>query len=858
MKKHLWLSTAVLLILIMLLTGCGAVGFEEEKVAKEPINRDEWPTPIPAKAAASPTPFPKIKLPPTATPTPRPAVDNEQSTQVSPPAANTPAVAADMSSYIKAITEQFGILDSLPPVAAAFVTKDNTTIRQGPGESYGAVSTVESAELAGVLGQNPGGDWLYIITISAQQGWVPTEAMRVTGSLAEAPVLPPNPIEAALARAISAAGGGSSPASNSGPTQQSVAVADLKPVATAKVSSTSLNLRQRPGAEFKLLDTLPQGEEVSILALNRDQRWALVETAAQKQGWVSLDFLDVAGSLAGAPQVQTLTPDQTDQLAPMVALSGAPAVTASASRPAATTASSGAVPVSTQGNRPPESGSALTPVTTAKVNIKVDLRRGPGQEFGAVDTLTVDEPVTILARDESGDWAAVQATRSRLGWVPLTTLNLEGPVTSASQVVTAWVTSNEVDVKQGPGIFYQSAGKLAINDMVSVLATNPGRNWVLIQTVAGGLGWIQPRLLANFSTSLENLPQVESTPVVAEKPAVPQQAVVDLSDRGPGKMVLQLSSGGDIMVINPDGTGLRKLTQGIDPALSPDGQTVAFTRWQGETGSVWLVDIDGTNERQILGFTKQAKGPTWSPDGSQIAINYQQGGRLDSKDQCQKLAGGGVRPPGNASNVRFKLEPDSDGELVPSLCWTLPPDPFWNLRVINVADGSFDDLDGGTYAFRPTWDPANSWRLVSDGGRGLVEVDVNRNYNQAITDNTNDGSPVFSPDGRYLVVTAGHPGGGQGYDIYRLNADGSGRVRLTQTPLWETVQPEEKKPWNNVAPVWSPDASQIAFLTDRTERWEIWVMNLDGSGQRPLFSDEINDQLDVTYNFVDERVLSWQ
>jgi TolB protein len=178
--------------------------------------------------------------------------------------------------------------------------------------------------------------------------------------------------------------------------------------------------------------------------------------------------------------------------------------------------------------------------------------------------------------------------------------------------------------------------------------------------------------------------------------------------------------------------------------------------------------------------------------------------------------------------------------------------------VVNLADGSFKDVDGGTYAFRPAWDPAQAWRIISDGGRGLLELDINRDYRQKITDEINDGSPVFSPDGRYLAVTMGQQGGGPGYDIYRLNANGTGRVRLTQTPLWETALPGNDKLWNNVASAWSPDGSQIVFLTDRTGRWEIWLMNADGSDQHPLFSDEINDQLQITYNFVDERVLSWR
>ncbi len=320
------------------------------------------------------------------------------------------------------------------------------------------------------------------------------------------------------------------------------------------------------------------------------------------------------------------------------------------------------------------------------------------------------------------------------------------------------------------------------------------------------------------------------------------------------------------MVINPDGSGLRRLTSGIDPVLSPDGQTVAFTRWEGESGSLWLINLDGSNERQILGFIKQAKGPDWSPDGSQIVLNYQHEGRLDPKTNCVDVLKN-PRPsiPRNADvpkdkdgDPKVEVRIDEDHNVEAMLCWTVPPDPHWGLKVINLADGKFEDVDGGTYAFRPAWDPVQSWRIVSDGGRGLLAVDLNRNDRQKLTEEINDGSPVFSPDGRYLVVTTGKEGSGAGYNLYRLNADSSRRVQLTQTPLWVTVQPDEAKAWNNVAPAWSPDGSQIIFLTDRTGRWEIWVMNVDGANQQPMFSDEVNAQLQLTYNFVDERVLSWR
>jgi TolB protein len=36
-------------------------------------------------------------------------------------------------------------------------------------------------------------------------------------------------------------------------------------------------------------------------------------------------------------------------------------------------------------------------------------------------------------------------------------------------------------------------------------------------------------------------------------------------------------------------------------------------------------------------------------------------------------------------------------------------------------------------------------------------------------------------------------------------------------------------------PAWSPDSSQIAFVSNRTGRNAIYVMNSDGSNQRLLF-----------------------
>lgn len=726
----------------------------------------------------------------------------------------------------------------LVPVTVALVTGNDVSIRQGPGENYAAVGTVQPGEMAAVFGKDQAGGWLYVLTVSELQGWLPTGTVRALGALEQVPVLPPNPVAARIA--------GPTPAATENPAS---VLAELKTVATAQVNVAGLNVRQGPGASYDRLDTLTRNDRVNILAVNPPRDWALIQMADGRRGWVALSYLTVdQATLAEAPVVKPSILAQAQAVEQAVQ-------PAAVIQPISTGSSPAVIPAS----QPAPGLNNLTSIATAHINTnEVAVRPEPGTGHAPIDTITDNqENIDVLALDPSRQWALVQPAFSHTGWVSLSNLTVQGSLTNAPQAITAWVNSNAIEVRQGPGIYDGVVGKLAINNLVSVLGLDETHSWARVEPVKGdGFGWVPIQFLT-FSEALADIPLAPTPSPAEQQLAAGQPSSSPFSPSRPlsqSKIVFQLASGGDIMVINPDGSGLYRLTHGIDPVLSPDGQTVAFTRWEGETGSLWLIDIDGSNERSILGFTKQAKGPAWSPDGTQIVLNYQHEGRLNKQSECVDLAKKKkARPPRNASDIEVNLKGNT-----PYLCWTIPPDPHWGLRVVNVTDGSFEDLDGGTYAFRPTWDPNQAWRIVDDGGMGLVSVDRNRNVPQPMTGDVEDGSPVFSPDGRYLALTAGQQGGSQGYDIYRLNADGSGRVRLTQTPLWVPVVPGNFKQWNNVSPAWSPDGLQIAFLTDRTGRWEIWVMNVDGSNQHPLFSDEVNNHLQFSYNFVDERVLSWR
>ncbi|MBE7555730.1 MAG: PD40 domain-containing protein [Anaerolineales bacterium] len=631
--------------------------------------------------------------------------------------------------------------------------------------------------------------------------------------------------------------------------------------AQARVNSVALNVRQGPGASYEVMGTVLQGEQVPILAVNPTHDWALVRLSTGGEGWVSLAYLTVDGSLADAP-VREGRRLKIEDSGLKIEDSGRVVAISENSE----------IKDSMQLSSPTPYPLLLTPYPAHIIHQEAAIRPGPGSEYAPIDTLSDDQALLeVLAVDQSREWALVKPQHGRLGWMAVADLAVAGDVKAAPQVVTTWIANNGLILHRGPGIYFDEIGPVPTNSLMLVLGLNEGRSWALVApALGGGQGWL-PLQFITPSVPAAEIPVVEGEEGVAIVNG--QQSMVNRQFLNPNPhLVFQLASGGEIMVINTDGTGLRRLTSGLDPALSPDGQRVAFTRWQGESGSLWTINLDGTQERQILGFTKQAKGPAWSPDGQQIVVNFQHEGRLNSEINCADvLKNPGPAIPWNADvptdrngDPKVKIRVDmKDFDVKAMLCWKLPPDPHWGLRVVNVADGKFEDVDGGTYAFRPTWDPTQPWRIISDGGRGLVEADINQKTSRRLTDEIGDSSPVFSPDGRYLLVTMDQGGG---TDIYRLNAEcgslpegcGSGRVRLTKTPLWVTAMPDKAKPWHNVSPAWSPDGSRIAFLTDRAGRWEVWVINVDGSNAQPLFAEEVNNQLQITYNFVDEHVLSWR
>ncbi|MFE4954786.1 cell wall-binding repeat-containing protein [Streptomyces sp. NPDC056653] len=115
--------------------------------------------------------------------------------------------------------------------------------------------------------------------------------------------------------------------------------------------------------------------------------------------------------------------------------------------------------------------------------------------------------------------------------------------------------------------------------------------------------------------------------------------------------------------------GFTELTDnGDDPAVSPDGTQVAFVREAGGLTRLFVVNVDGTGERQ-LSFSDAAYAPEWSPSGTRIAVTN--GTDEDaSTPRIVDVATGEVTkmplPPGTSSILDIAWQPlrrQSDGRV---------------------------------------------------------------------------------------------------------------------------------------------------------------------------------------------------
>jgi molecular chaperone DnaK (HSP70)/Tol biopolymer transport system component len=87
-----------------------------------------------------------------------------------------------------------------------------------------------------------------------------------------------------------------------------------------------------------------------------------------------------------------------------------------------------------------------------------------------------------------------------------------------------------------------------------------------------------------------------------------------------------------------------------------------------------------------------------------------------------------------------------------------------------------------------------------------------------------ESNPALSPDGRRVAFSVNG-------DLFVMNVDGSGRARMTSTPNLE------------VEPDWSPDGTRIAFTlrAPADNRGHIYVVNANGTNLRSLVATSVDE-----------------
>jgi eukaryotic-like serine/threonine-protein kinase len=318
------------------------------------------------------------------------------------------------------------------------------------------------------------------------------------------------------------------------------------------------------------------------------------------------------------------------------------------------------------------------------------------------------------------------------------------------------------------------------------------------------------------------------------------------------------------------------------PTFSPDGKQVAFS-WEGDridNEDIYVLLVGSDLPHRLTTDAARDVSPAWKPDGSQIAF-----ARIDSTRTAvyvvSPLGGSEQRlvefPPSLSSN-----QPQRTGD--PFLSWS--PDGRW-LVISRVSPETSSSAyliahDGGGRRTLLSASPASDYTAaafspkggalayVESGRIGVVEIDpanpsTFKTPPRILTEFqgyvaglawTADGQELLYGRAPYAAPTPSY--------IWRLPVDGSAgpqRIDLAGVAGFPAVaatgrlafsrrdvnvdmvvleagrdrEPIAASTFNEFDASFSPDGSKIAFSSDRTgEGTEIWIVNRDGSGRRPV------------------------
>jgi Tol biopolymer transport system component len=485
------------------------------------------------------------------------------------------------------------------------------------------------------------------------------------------------------------------------------------------------------------------------------------------------------------------------------------------------------------------------PIIAGEGEVAAEATEAPTEEATAVPAATSQAPATPMPVP-----AAVQAT----------------PEAVMTGVVN--VTGTRLNIRSGPGTTYRIIGKAVGGETLSLTARNKAGDWLLIlrDDLPNGAGWVAASLvraegdLDALPVSTEEFsspasapaplntpaataspakdaatPAVMATPSPAASPAA-QPAMRTTGATGLSAKIVFQDGRGAIYVYDLARNEVRFLTNGFDPAISRDGRKVAFVR-----DGIYSIDIDGSNERKVYGGNQLITSPKWSPDGQWIVFS-----RLLGEYKCFDTEFFGCVSLKELSGRFPNIPPAILGRIFLRNAERISL-PNFGLSRVNAEGKEFRDIAALDSALAPDWNEAG---IVYQSKAGLeITQDTPDGDTRSVQNGHWDWDPDWAPNGGRIVYQSKE---GPRWEILSINPDGSGLVYLTR-PVTTLV---DQLP-SNVAPAFSYDGRHIVYLSNRNERndagpWRLWVMDADGSNQRPLPID-----IEINYGFGGEQVADW-
>lgn len=245
---------------------------------------------------------------------------------------------------------------------------------------------------------------------------------------------------------------------------------------TAVVNSGALNVRSGPGVGYSIVAVIYQGQSVTLLGRNANNAWVKVQTTSGQQGWVNALLITTNAAIGGLP------------------LAAVPELTPTAV------------------------------ITTGALN----MRMGPGVQYGVVTAVSQGQTVTLLARNSGSSWVKVQTAGGQQGWISTAYIQANTAVSAlpildvgeTAVAITGLVNTGALNVRSGPDAAYAAIAVVDGGTRLNLIGRTANSVWVKVSLADGQQGWVNASLLI-LSADVSYLPEA-SAPILTISP----QAVI--------------------------------------------------------------------------------------------------------------------------------------------------------------------------------------------------------------------------------------------------------------------------------------------------------------------------------------------